>query len=199
MGTPERPAGQRGTGESPEAADAKLVAAILRRDRKATAEFVGRYADVVYAYIHSRLTPRADLVEDLVQDVFLAAWKGLAGFQGVSSLEAWLLGIARHKVEDHYRSRLSAPDPLDEVDPDSRHVTLDSTLDALIDTARLNEKAARTLAALPEAYRVALLWRYWEKVPAREMAERSGKTEKAVERLLYRAREQFRLKWAGMA
>src|SRR5215831_2056728 len=86
--------------------DRELVAEILNKDRKATAEFVARYADHVYAYVRRRLIPRADLVEDLVQEVFLAAWESLDKFRGDSSLRNWLLGIARHKVEDHYRKRL---------------------------------------------------------------------------------------------
>ena len=89
-----------------ERSDRKLVAEILSKDRKATAEFVARYADHVYAYVRRRLIPRADLVEDLVQEVFLAAWESLDKFRGDSSLRSWLLGIARHKVEDHYRKRL---------------------------------------------------------------------------------------------
>ena len=89
-----------------ERSDRELVAEILSKDRKATAEFVARYADHVYAYVRRRLIPRADLVDDLVQEVFLAAWESLDKFRGYSSLRSWLLGIARHKVEDHYRKRL---------------------------------------------------------------------------------------------
>src|SRR5260221_9423895 len=44
--------------------------------------------------------------EDLVHEVFLAAWEGLPGYQGSGPLRAWVLGIARHKVEDYYRARL---------------------------------------------------------------------------------------------
>jgi DNA-directed RNA polymerase specialized sigma24 family protein len=53
------------------------------------------------------------------------------------------------------------------------------------------------LASLPEAYSLALLWRYWEKRSAQEMAERTGKTVKAIERLLARAREMFRERWSN--
>ena len=53
-----------------------LIAAVLRKDRKATAEFVSRYADKIYSYVRYRLIPRGDMVDDLVQDVFLV---GLGG------------------------------------------------------------------------------------------------------------------------
>jgi RNA polymerase sigma-70 factor, ECF subfamily len=76
-----------------ERSDRELVKEILSKDRKATAEFVARYADHVYAYVRRRLIPRADLVEDIVQEVFLAAWENLDKFRGDSSLRNWLLGI----------------------------------------------------------------------------------------------------------
>lgn len=53
--------------------DRELVAEVLAKDRKATAEFVARYADHVYGYVRRRLIPHTDLVDDLVQEIFLAA------------------------------------------------------------------------------------------------------------------------------
>ncbi len=181
-----------------EGTDVKLVAAILRKDRKATAEFVARYADPIYAYVCSRLTPRMDLVDDLVQEVFLAAWKYLTEYRGASSLQTWLLGIARHKVENYYRARLREPEPLEETDGQPPHALLEPEYDDHLDRERSREKTHRILASLPESYRLALLWRYWEKRSAREMAAQTGKTEKAIERLLARARSLFRQRWQNV-
>jgi RNA polymerase sigma-70 factor (ECF subfamily) len=181
--------------EAAEKRDRELVAAVLRKDRKATAELVERHADAVYGYARRRLMPREDLVEDLVQEVFLAVWARLAEFRGEGRLEAWILGIARHKVEDYYRGRLREPDPLGE-EADTPAASVDvPPLDELLDQQRLLERAHRVLESLPEAYRLALLWRYWEKRSAREMAAATGKSEKAMERLLARARTQFRRSW----
>jgi RNA polymerase sigma-70 factor, ECF subfamily len=172
-----------------------LLAAVMAKDRKAAAEFVARYADAVYAYVSRRLAPRADLVEDVVQDVFLVALQKLATFGGQSSVVGWLLGIARHKVEDFYRAQLRAPDPLDEGDVATAASTVTPSLDELIDAARAEEKTRQILARLPVAYSAALQWRYWEKQSVREMAAQTGKTEKAIERLLARARTSFRRLW----
>lgn len=175
--------------------DQKLVAQLLERNRKAAGDFVSLYTDPVHAYIHNRLIPRTDLVDDMVQDVFLAAWRDLARFEGRSSLRSWLLGIARHKVEDYYRRRLRMPDALD-IDetrvPEDRR---EPAVDQMIDRKRARERARKILQDLPETYALLLLWRYWEKKSAREMAAEIGRTEKAVERALARAREQFRRKW----
>jgi len=175
--------------------DARLVAAVLRKDRKATAEFVTRYADAVYAYVHARLAPQHDLVDDLVQEVLLAAWENLGQYRGASALQAWVMGIARHKVEDHYRARLRAPEPIGDADNDLHTPVSLPKLDQLLDQDQLRKNTQRVLASLPEQYRLALIWRYWEKSSAREMARKTGKTEKAVERLLARARAQFRERW----
>ncbi len=176
-------------------ADLRLAEAVLRKDRKATAEFVVRYSDAVYAYLRRRLIPRNDLVDDMLQEVFLAAWKNLPRYEGRSPLRSWLLGIARHKVEDHYRARLRECEPLGLEEETPAELAVDSPLDERIDRERRRELTARVLEQLPQAYSAALLWRYWEKRSAAEMAERSGKTIKAVERILARAREQFKRRW----
>lgn len=174
--------------------DRRLVEAILAKDRKATAQLVSRYADPVYSFVKRRLAPRADLVDDVVQDVFLAALANLASFRGTSSLRSWLLGIARHKVEGYYRDRLRAPGSLD--DGERAEPASDGRpIDEIISREQLEARAHEVLGRLPETYRLALLWRYWEKRSAREIATATGRTEKAVERLLARARARFRDLW----
>jgi RNA polymerase sigma-70 factor (ECF subfamily) len=181
-------------GKPPVTDDQRLVSEVLRKDRKATAEFVARCADCVYPYVRAHLMPRADLVEDLMQDIMLAAWQGLGNFRGDAPLQAWLLGIARHKVEDHYRKRLRAIE-LQETDEPVPEESASPMFDEQIDLAAQQQKVQQTLSSLPEAYGLALLWRYRDNKSIREMAQLSGKTEKAIERLLARARENFRRRW----
>jgi len=174
--------------------DVALVTAVLQRDRKATAEFVDTYTDAVYAFIRQRLSPRLDLVEDLVQEVFIAAWENLNSFRGASPLRAWLLGIARHKVEDYYRRRLQSAQPLEPATAEELPAE-DLDMEGIADRERTERRARQVLEELPERYRVALQWRYWEKRSTRQMAKAVGRSEKAIERLLARAREQFRRRW----
>jgi RNA polymerase sigma-70 factor (ECF subfamily) len=174
-----------------------LIEGLRARDRKATAEFVDRFAGPVEQYLRSRLWPRTDLIDDVAQEVFLAAWERLDSFRGESPIRAWLLGIARHKVEDHYRAVLRAqPVPVEDIDaaPDGQ-----LSIDDELDRTRMEDKLRAALAELTPPYGVLLLWRYWEKRSLREMAAETGRTEKAVERLLARAREQFRSKWNAEA
>lgn len=195
--SPATAPGQPGvTGDSADDSERALVAAVVRQDRKATAEFVARFADPVHAYVRLRLLPRTDLTDDLVQEVFLAALKGLPSFGGRSSLKVWLLGIARHKVEDHYRACLRRAETVLDVDDDSGLGPVElPRFDEMIDDARLREKTRRVLSRLPEVYGYALLWRYWGRRSVKSIAAQTGRTEKAGERLLARARTRFKRLW----
>jgi RNA polymerase sigma-70 factor, ECF subfamily len=175
--------------------DIRLVSEVLRKDRKATAEFVERYTDCVYSYVRRRVMPQAEAVEDLVQEVFLAAWRSLGNFRGEASLHHWLRGIARHKVEDYYRKRLREPEVRVEIEEALPELTFIPRYEEQLDRASNVQKMHRILARLPETYGLVLLWRYLEQRSAREMAQLTGKSEKAIERLLARAREHFREDW----
>ena len=172
--------------------DLALVQAILRRDRKASAEFVQLCSDSVFRYVRFRLHPHVEAVDDVVQEVFLAAWKSLSNYRGGSPLQGWVLGIARHRVEDHYRQLLRNAQFVD--DPEER-VSDEPPLDDLLDRKSSHQRTAVILAALPEQYRTVLLWRYWDQRSADEIATEIDRTPKAVERLLSRARQQFREQW----
>jgi RNA polymerase sigma factor (sigma-70 family) len=181
---------------APDSGERPLVAAILRQDRKAAAQFVAAHIDAVFAYVRHRLSPRADLVDDVVQDVFLAALGGLAGFHHQSSLRSWILGIARHKVEDTYRRLLRAPDALDTDDAGPHEPAAPSPpIEDQLDSARARARARLVLRRIPERYALVLLWRYWQQRSVREIAGAIGATEKSVERTLARARARFRELW----
>ncbi|MDQ6701016.1 MAG: hypothetical protein M3Z36_12620, partial [Acidobacteriota bacterium] len=71
----------------------------------------------------------------------------------------------------------------------------DPPWDETFDREALLARTRRTLALLPEAYRSALVGRYWDKRSTLDMALLAGKTAKSMERLLARAREQFKKRW----
>jgi RNA polymerase sigma-70 factor (ECF subfamily) len=174
--------------------ETRLVSDVLAKDRKATAEFVSRCTDWIYPFVRRRLVPRTELVEDLMQEILLAAWQALPGFRAEADLRSWVLGIARHKLEDYYRKRIREYELAEESDPEI-DLAAAPILEQQLDSAAQQEQVQKTLSALPEPYALVLLWRYRDEKSAREMAELTGKTEKAIERLLARARENFRRRW----
>jgi RNA polymerase sigma-70 factor, ECF subfamily len=174
--------------------DGRLVSGVLAKDRKVTAEFVAQCADWIYPFVRRRLVPRAELVEDVMQEVLFAAWQALPNFRGDAPLRSWVMGIARHKLEDYYRKKIRELEISEEDDslPDQG---AGPAFDERLDSWAQRKRVQRTLAKLPEAYALALIWQYRDEKSIREMAQLTGKTEKAMERLLARARASFRRRW----
>jgi RNA polymerase sigma-70 factor, ECF subfamily len=188
-GLAQLPAG----GEPAAHQDNQLVSAVLRKDRKATAEFVGRCSDWIYPFLCVRLSPRRDVIEDLMQDILISAWRSLSTFRAEAGLRAWILGIARHKVEDYYRRRIR--EAASQEDDVSEEPATAFPIEDHMDAVANRERVQQIIARMPEAYALALTWRYRDGKSLREMAELTGKTEKAIERLLARARETFKKRW----
>jgi RNA polymerase sigma-70 factor, ECF subfamily len=172
----------------------RFVASVLGKDRKATAEFVARCADWVYPFVRRRLVPRPDVIEDILQEILLAAWQALPTYRGDSSLQSWILGIARHKIDDYYRKRIREEE-INEEEDCAPELSTTPMLEQQLDWAAQQEKVQKILTSIPESYALALIARYRDERSVREMAQLSGKTEKAMERLLARARENFRRRW----
>jgi RNA polymerase sigma-70 factor, ECF subfamily len=188
-GLAQLPAG----GEPAARQDDQLVSAVLRKDRKATAEFVGRCSDWIYPFLSVRLSPRKDVIEDLMQDILISAWRSLSTFRAEAGLRAWILGIARHKVEDYYRRRIR--EAASQEDDLSEEPATGFSIEDQMDAAANRERVQQIIGGLPDAYALALTWRYRDGKSLREIAELTGKTEKAIERLLARARAAFKKRW----
>jgi hypothetical protein len=84
------------TGES----DA-LVAAARAGDRGAFGLLYGRYARMVHGILLCRVPPRE--VDDLVQEVFLAAMKKLSSLREDGKFGGWLATITRNRATDYFR------------------------------------------------------------------------------------------------
>jgi RNA polymerase sigma-70 factor (ECF subfamily) len=83
--------------------DARLLAAIARRDLDAFQAFYDRHAGRVLAYAR-RAGRDAGLAQDITQEVFLAAWTKAATYRpDRGSAPAWLYTLTRNKLVDHWR------------------------------------------------------------------------------------------------
>ena len=75
-----------------------------QQDLEAFTALYHRYVDRIYRYLLVRVGNVAD-AQDLTSQTFLAAMEGLPGYRSYHPFAAWLFGIARHKVADHFRRR----------------------------------------------------------------------------------------------
>lgn len=139
---------------------------------------------VVYGYFVRRCGDRAT-AEDLTSETFLAAMDAARRPQPPPIAVPWLLGVARHKLADHYRRRASRPTvTVAEVPEKEPSDEWDVELDRIV--------AESVLSRLPEAHRTVLALRYMDDCSVPECAELIGRTVHATEALLVRARRAFR-------
>ena len=155
---------------------------------KDDSQFLAFYDDAlprVFGYLSTRCD-RAAVAEDLTAETFLAAVDAVRRDVPPPVSVPWIIGVARHKLVDHWRREArqerrlralvdDAPGP---EDPWEAH------LDAL--TAR------RTLESLAVQHRAALTLRYLDDLSVPEVATLLGRTVHATEALLVRARAAFR-------
>lgn len=141
----------------------------------------------VYGYLASRCGSAA-VAEDLTSETFLAAVDAVQRGTVPELTVAWLIGVARHKLVDHWRRRGRERDlPEPEVAEVGAVDDWDVRLDQLV--------ARDTLAELGPHHRSALTLRYLDGLPVREVAACLGRTEGATEVLLVRAKAAFRARY----
>jgi RNA polymerase sigma-70 factor (ECF subfamily) len=142
---------------------------------------------VVYGYFVRRCGDRAT-AEDLTSDTFLAACQTVSDVAGRSDPPPiaipWLLGVARHKLADHYRRRRDPVPVADPPEPLGATDDWDAELDRLV--------AESVLDRLSEPHRAVLVLRYLDDCSVGECAELLGRTLHATEALLVRAKRAFR-------
>ena len=139
----------------------------------------------VYGYLARRCGDQA-VAEDLTSDTFLAAVRALKQGDVVTVGVPWLIGVARHKLADHWRRR-AREDRLQGA-LEGEHLEEDDPWDVTIDRMR----ATDVLCALGDHHRSALTLRYVDGLPVPEVAGMLGRTVHATEALLVRARIAFR-------
>jgi RNA polymerase sigma-70 factor (ECF subfamily) len=143
----------------------------------------------VYAYLLSRCAGDVALAEELTQETFVAAIDQRARFAGRSDTVTWLCGIARHKLADHYRS--IERQERRRMQMEVRRIQVGETVSH---ETGLEHRAliAETLRSLPASQRAVLVFVVLDDLPVAEAARLLGKSRKATESLLFRARESFR-------
>ncbi len=139
----------------------------------------------VYGYLVLRCGS-ASLAEDLTADTFMAAVTAAKDGTASDLTIAWLVGVARHKLVDHWRRKEREERSLGAVHG-GRH-DVDDPWDERVNA----ELAHAALARLGPPQRAALTLRYLDGLPVADVAAHLGRSVQATETLLVRARAAFR-------
>lgn len=144
-----------------------------------------------------RLLRDRGLAEDVVQESFVRAFDGLAGFEGRSTLETWLHRITVNTALSKLRNlKRLAEQPIDEHLPefDRQDCRIElpwsrlATVDEIMESEQMQRRVYETIGELPEAYRVVLQLRDLEEYSTSEVAALLDISESNVKVRLHRAR-----------
>ncbi len=163
--------------------DADLVEAIRAGRRGLFAELVDRHAATVFRLVRAGVNQNMD-AEDLAQETFLAAYRGLARLKEPARFRAWLLTIASRKVADHLRKKSRR----------GRLLPLDEEPIAPVPDDRADRLAAieRVINRLAPAARLVFALRHHEGLSCRQIARMLDLPEGTVYSRLSRAHETIR-------
>jgi RNA polymerase sigma-70 factor (ECF subfamily) len=161
--------------------DAELVARVVASDdRHAFAQLVRRHQSAVRGLLRRLCAGDAAMADDLSQETFVRAWKGLRGFRGGARFPTWLHRIAVNA----WLSSARRPEPA----PDAPEVSQPHGV-ARVDARRDLERA---FAVLRPEERVALALAYAQDLTHEEAAEAAGWPVGTLKTHLLRGKEKLR-------
>ena len=174
--------------------ESDLIARARSGDQDAFAELVGAHADRVYAALR-RFGLDGGEAEDVTQEVFVRAWRGLASFQERAQLSTWLYRIAFNEAQRRLSRR--GP-PLAERDLEG-----ENSVEAIAEASNLGPEARaldsefeavleRALSELPVEWRAAVVLRDIEGLSTEDASAVVGVRQAAFKSRLHRGRMQLR-------
>jgi RNA polymerase sigma-70 factor (ECF subfamily) len=170
----------------------RLVVRAQAGDRDAFEDLVRMHADRLFAVV-LRLCASRHEAEEVTQEAFLRAWRGLGGFDGRSQFFTWLYRIGINEAKRRAGRRETTPltVPIDET-PVGELRDVRETPESRAQQRDLRFALEEAVRALPLAYRAPLILRDIEGLSTREAAELLGLGEAAFKSRLYRARLSVR-------
>ncbi|MBL8817212.1 MAG: sigma-70 family RNA polymerase sigma factor [Planctomyces sp.] len=172
--------------------DSEWLRRLRAGDDRAWTEWFDTVGPKVWKYLSRLIGPDRDAVSDHVQEVFLAAIRGLSGFDpSAGSVVAWLFGIAHRQAALYWRKQKRLQRVSIEIDLD----LIDSILtvrSSLPEQQELTIAVRLTLSEMPDDMAGLLIGRYLDQRTTADLAGELDITEDAVRSRLVRARDRFR-------
>jgi RNA polymerase sigma-70 factor (ECF subfamily) len=159
--------------------DAELLALLRREDQRHRAFrlLVERHQRPLYAFLRRMLTEH-EAAQDVLQNTFLKAWNGIAGFRGDSALGSWLHRIAHNEAISHIRRErkgrtidaVEAAEAMPGGMDHGEHITGED----------IQQRLQHAVMRLPDKQRAVFVMRYFQEMPYAEMSTITGTSEGAL-------------------
>lgn len=168
--------------------DAELVAAALAGSGKAFRSLVEQYHPVAFAVVRSVMGDRDD-VEDVVQEVFIKVYRGLASYRAEAKLSTWIYRIARNEALNAATRKRIEGEPIEEAFIEAPSV---ARPDAQFEAQAQRSELEMYMARLDEVHRTVLELRYMGERSYDEIAEIMDLPVGTVKSHIHRAKIELR-------
>jgi RNA polymerase sigma-70 factor, ECF subfamily len=173
--------------------DAELLRGVRAGDTTAWEQIYSRFLPTLWRYVYLRAGGDRHLAEDVVSETILALVRQISSLTPHDgNLSGWLTAVARNKLADHRRHAARAAASAAKVRDDKSLPVVGDSPGAALEAAETHKQVLVVMEGLPDEERLALEWKYIDGLSVGDIADRLGRTEKAVESVLYRARQSFR-------
>jgi RNA polymerase sigma-70 factor (ECF subfamily) len=192
----ERPLPSSPSALDPALSDDDVVLRVVAGDRALYELLMRRYNQRLYRAVRAILRDDSE-AEDVLQDAYLAAYRGLAEFRGSARVSTWLVRIAVNKALDRRRRRV----PVLAFDADREARTMDGEVASASRSDDPERQSARreiaglledAIDTLPDAFRTVYVLREIDGMSVEETAESLGLEANTVKTRLHRARALLR-------
>jgi RNA polymerase sigma-70 factor (ECF subfamily) len=171
--------------------DADLLRGAQRGDADAWRALYQRALPAVWRQAYA-LVGDVHVAEDITSETMLALLKNIDRLDSdAPKIAGWLRVVVRCKAADYQRGAIRNRNKL-AVAAGSTNGHAGGEPSLPLETEETRAQVLRILDELPDRQRVVLEWKYLDALRVREIAQRLGDSEKAVETVLYRARREFR-------
>ena len=178
-------------------ADQRIVDEIRAGNTRAFAVFVDRYKDRAFSLALGLIGGRQE-AEEIVQDAFVRAYKGLAGFRGDAAFGTWFYRILHNLCLTKISRRGKREKMFIGLDePGQENSTCDQEEEGALEqleSEELNAQVAREVAGLPEKFKTPILLFYIQEMTYDEIAATLDIPIGTVKTNLFRGRNMLRMR-----
>ncbi|MBU3215932.1 RNA polymerase sigma factor [Clostridium estertheticum] len=167
-----------------------MIKNIFKMNKENFKEIYEKNFNYVYSFVFLRLAANKEATEDIVQEIFISAMKGLINYKATSSYKTWLCGIAKNKIMNYYRDniRKEGPNYAEELN----YLVDNQDVEFMVINLETRKVILETLNKLKPIYKYVLILKYIDDYSVKDISKYLCKTPKSIDGILQRAKISFK-------